>query len=81
LFPHVIGSGALLVKDSRVLSVKPGRRIRNPVEAKGRYEPLTVGQWLDKQPIKVLEMRVDATGAAKEVGAVTTGILGSHAPA
>jgi len=49
--PYVIVSGTVVVRDSRVLPVKPGQPIRFPVEAKGRFEPVEVNKWLGEYTI------------------------------
>ncbi len=47
--PHVIVNGVLVVKDSEALKdVNPGQPIRFPVEAKGRFKPLVVGDWYEQ---------------------------------
>ena len=66
--PCVIVHGTLVVKDSKVLPVRPGQPIRFPVEAKGRFEPVTVNKWLGAHSINVPDTRgFDDTGAAKEM--------------
>ncbi|MBC2734057.1 MAG: hypothetical protein HF981_06840 [Desulfobacteraceae bacterium] len=40
-----------MVKDSKVLRVKPGQQIRFPVEPKGKFKPIEVGGWLNKYTI------------------------------
>jgi len=49
--PYVIVSGTVVVRDSKVLPVKPGQPIRFPVEAKGRFEPVEVNKWLGEYTI------------------------------
>ena len=65
--PYVIVNGTIVVKDSKVLRVKPGQEIRFPVEAKGRFKPLKLAGWLDKHTIglnpDLLEHLHDETGA------------------
>ena len=65
--PYVIVNGTIVVKDSKVLRVKPGQEIRFPVEAKGRFKPLKLDGWLDKHTIglnpDLLEHLHDETGA------------------
>jgi N-acyl-D-glutamate deacylase len=64
--PYVIVHGTVVVKDGTVLPVKPGQPIRFPVEAKGRFEPVTVNKWLDANSINVPDMHeLDDTGASK----------------
>jgi len=64
--PYVIVNGTIVVKDSKVLRVKPGQEIRFPVEAKGRFKPLKIEGWLDKHTIglnpDLLEHLHDDTG-------------------
>lgn len=46
--------------------VKPGQPIRFPVEAKGRFEPVTVHKWLGEYSINVPDMhQFDETGAGQ----------------
>ncbi len=49
--PYVIVNGTIVVKDSKVLPVKPGQEIRFPVEAKGKFKPIEVGGWLNEHTI------------------------------
>ena len=64
--PYVIVNGTIVVKEGKVLPVKPGQPIRFPVEAKGRYEPVTVNKWLGEFSINVPDMHeADDTGAAQ----------------
>ena len=49
--PYVLVNGVITVKDSTVLPVKAGQPIRYPVEAKGRFEPVNVNQWVDEHSI------------------------------
>ena len=49
--PYVVVNGVVVVKDSKVLPVKPGKPIRFPVEQSGRFEPINVGTWIDKTTI------------------------------
>jgi N-acyl-D-glutamate deacylase len=49
--PYVVVNGTIVVKDSKVLPVKPGQEIRFPVEPKGRFEPIEVNAWLNKHTI------------------------------
>ena len=49
--PYVVVNGVVVVKDSKVLPVKPGKPIRFPVEQSGRFEPIDVGTWIDKTTI------------------------------
>jgi len=65
--PYVIVNGTLVVKESKVLPVRPGQEIRFPVEAKGRFEPVNVNKWLGEHSIQVPDMHeLDDTGAAQE---------------
>ncbi len=64
--PYVIVNGTIVVNDGKVTSAKPGQPIRFPVEAKGRFEPVTVNKWLGAHAINVPDMHeLDDTGAAK----------------
>jgi CheY-like chemotaxis protein len=64
---YVIVHGTIVVKESKVLPVKPGQPIRFPVEAKGRYQPVEVNKWLGAHTINVPDMHMlDDTGAAVE---------------
>lgn len=49
--PYVVINGTIVVKDSKVLPVKPGQQIRFPVEDKGRFKPIEVGGWLNEHTI------------------------------
>jgi len=61
--PHVIVNGTVVVKDSKVLPVRPGQPIRFPVEAKGRFQPVEVNRWLGEHTISVPDMHeFDDTG-------------------
>jgi N-acyl-D-glutamate deacylase len=51
--PYVLVNGIVVVKDSKVLSVKPGKEIRFPIEPKGRFEPIVVEKWLNKHTIGI----------------------------
>lgn len=63
--PYVIVHGTVVVENSKVLPVKPGQPIRFPVEAKGRFEPVTVNKWFGTHSINVPDMQLlDDTGAA-----------------
>ena len=64
--PYVIVNGTIVVKDSKVLPVKPGQSIRFPVEAKGRFQPVEINKWIGQHSINVPDMRgMDDTGAGK----------------
>lgn len=64
--PYVIVNGTIVVNDGKVTSAKPGQPIRFPVEANGRFEPVTVSKWLGAHTINVPDMHeLDDTGAAK----------------
>jgi len=54
--PYVIVNGTIVVKEGTVLPVKPGQPIRFPVEAKGRFEPVTVNKWISENSINVPDM-------------------------
>ncbi len=63
--PYVIVNGTIVVKNSKVLDVRPGQPIRFPVEAKGRYEPVSSSKWLGAYTISVPDMHeMDDTGVA-----------------
>jgi len=66
--PYVIVNGTIVVKDSKVLPVKAGKPIRFPVEAKGRFKPASVTEWLDTYTIPVETMHFDDTGLGTAVG-------------
>ncbi|MEP9390618.1 hypothetical protein [Mesorhizobium sp. KR9-304] len=67
--PYVIINGTVVVKDGKVLPVKPGQPIRFPVEAKGRFDPVTVNKWFGDHVINVPDMHgMDDSGA----GHITT---------
>lgn len=58
--PFVIVNGTIVVKDSKVLPVKPGQPIRYPVEEKGRFVPVTENKWIGEHtitpvPVPVIE--------------------------
>ncbi|HSR60544.1 MAG TPA: amidohydrolase family protein [Robiginitalea sp.] len=65
--PYVIVNGTIVVKDSKVLPVRPGRQIRFPVEDKGRFEPVDLNKWLGENSINVPQMHVDDTGAGTQI--------------
>jgi len=44
--PYVVVHGTIVVKDSKVLKgVNPGQPIRHQMEARGRFEPITIEKW------------------------------------
>lgn len=48
-----------------ICTVKPGQPIRFPVEANGRFEPVTANTWFGTHSINVPDMQMlDDTGAA-----------------
>jgi len=49
--PYVIVNGVIVVKNNEVLAVKPGKEIRFPVEAKGRFVPIEQNKWLNEHTI------------------------------
>lgn len=66
--PYVIINGTVVVQDSEVLPVYPGQPIRYPVEATGRWEPLTVEGWLSEFTIDVPYLpELDDTGADEKL--------------
>ena len=63
--PYVIVNGTIVVKQGKVLPVKPGQSIRFPVEAKGRFEPVDVNRWFGEHTIYVPDTHeMDDTGVA-----------------
>lgn len=64
--PYVIVNGTIVVKNSKVLDVKPGQSIRFPVEAKGRFQPVEINKWLNENSINIPDRHgFDDTGAGK----------------
>ena len=68
--PYVIVNGVTVVKNSEVLSVKPGQEIRFPIETKGRFTPVDRKKWLNKYTIglnpELIELHLDDdSGAGK----------------
>ncbi|QYK01657.1 amidohydrolase family protein [Shewanella psychrotolerans] len=62
--PYVIVSGVPVVnKGVFDLSVKPGKSIRFPVEAKGKFKPVTVESWSEQHVIRPIS--IDDGGLAK----------------
>ena len=61
--PYVIVNGTIVVRDSKVLPVRPGQSIRFPVEAKGRFQPVEINKWLGEHSINVPDSGLDDTGA------------------
>ena len=49
--PYVVVNGVIVVKESEVLPVKPGKEIRFPIEEQGRFEPIDANEWLNKYTI------------------------------
>jgi N-acyl-D-glutamate deacylase len=49
--PYVVVNGTIVVKDSKVLRVKPGKEIRFRVEPEGRFKTVEVGSWLNEHTI------------------------------
>jgi len=47
----VIVNGAIVVKDSKVLPVRPGQSIRFPVAPEGRFQPVSVAKWINERTI------------------------------
>lgn len=63
---YVIVNGTIVVKDSKVLDVRPGQAIRFPVEASGRFKPADVSKWIGEHTINVPDMHeLDDTGAGR----------------
>ncbi|WP_193431325.1 aminoacylase [Moorena producens] len=70
--PHVIVNGTFVVKNSRVLPVKPGQSIRYPVENEGRWEPLDKEKWLKEFTISAPTIPdLDDTGAHEKLNKFT----------
>ncbi len=69
--PYVIVNGVIVVKDSEILAVKPGKEIRFPIEDKGRFTPQDREKWLDKHTIglnpELLEGHTHDDGCADEI--------------
>lgn len=67
--PYVIVHGTIVVKDSKVLPVKAGQPIRYPVEAKGRFQPVTINKWVNDRTILSAPYPAmpDDTGAGREL--------------
>jgi len=64
--PYVIVNGTIVVKEGKVLPVRPGQPIRFPVDTDGRFEPMTVNRWLGAYSINVPDVHaLDDTGASK----------------
>lgn len=64
--PYVIVNGTIVVNQGRVLPVKPGQPIRFLVQAKGRFEPVSVEKWLSEFSINVPDLHGhDETGAGQ----------------
>jgi N-acyl-D-amino-acid deacylase len=64
--PYVIVNGTIVVNNGKVLPVKPGQPIRFPVEAKGRFEPISINKWLDENTIGAPALpSMDDSGAAE----------------
>jgi N-acyl-D-amino-acid deacylase len=68
--PYVIVHGTVVVENSKVLPAKPGQPIRYPVEEKGRFEPVSVAEWINDRTIlsKPYAPMPDDTGAGVELG-------------
>jgi N-acyl-D-glutamate deacylase len=49
--PYVVVNGVVVVEDSKVLDVKPGKEIRFPIEEKGRFVPISEEGWLNEHTI------------------------------
>ena len=61
---YVIVNGTIVVKNSKVLDVRPGQSIRFPVEAKGRFQPVELNKWIGEHSINVPDFHeIDDTGA------------------
>jgi N-acyl-D-aspartate/D-glutamate deacylase len=54
--PYVLVNGTIIVKDSKVLrDVYPGQPLRFPIEAAGRYEPISAEAWKEANLIESKE--------------------------
>jgi len=63
--PYVIVNGTIVVKEGKVLPIKPGQPIRFPVEERGRFERVDRSRWFSEHAINVPDMHeMDDTGAA-----------------
>jgi len=60
--PYVIVNGQVVVKKSKFQKVWAGQPIRFPVEEKGRYEPISAQQWIERYAINVPNIDDSATG-------------------
>ncbi len=61
---YVIVNGTIVVKNSKVLDVRPGQSIRFPIEEKGRFKPVEINEWIQGNTINVPDMHeLDDTGA------------------
>ncbi|MGE0056326.1 MAG: amidohydrolase family protein [Hyphomicrobium sp.] len=67
--PYIIVHGTVVVEDSKVLPVRAGQAIRYPVEEKGRFEPVNIGQWISDRTILSAPYAPmpDETGAGAEL--------------
>jgi N-acyl-D-amino-acid deacylase len=72
--PYVIVHGTVVVENSKVLPAKPGQPIRYPVEEKGRFEPVSVAEWINDRTIlsKPYAPMPDDTGAGRRAGRSVT---------
>ncbi|MCT4372039.1 aminoacylase [Yangia mangrovi] len=67
--PYVIVNGSLVVRDSEVLDIRSGQPIRYPVEETGRFESVSIGNWIDDRTIlsSPYPKLPDDTGAGSEL--------------
>ena len=68
--PYVVVNGTIVVKDSKVLPVKPGQEIRFPVEEKSRFKPINVDRWKAEHTIglnpEITQIHLDDDSGAGE---------------
>jgi len=66
--PYVIVNGVVVVEQGEVKEVRPGKPIRFPVEAEGRFEPISTGGWLSENTISdKIVPHVDDSGMEKSI--------------
>ena len=72
--PYVIVNGQVVVRDSKFQKVWAGQPIRFPVEDKGRFEPISATQWIERFSINV--PAIDDSG----MGPQSAGAKGAQKP-
>ncbi|MBE0639372.1 MAG: amidohydrolase family protein [Bacteroidales bacterium] len=69
--PYVLVNGVIVVKNNEVLPVKPGKEIRFPIEAKGRFTPIDRNKWLNEHTIglnpDLIDTHVDDDNCAGKI--------------